>query len=341
MREWPLKTIKYLTGYLLLASLHCMIAGIVADAGKEVFLFSLIYLPIVVLLCEGQKRVRYAWQYLIVIAVVIGLVQILSRDALGKGLSTVIVTGAAASFFYARARKKECWLTEPIYPYLGLFVVMYLLNIHFKNALLEQTAILGAGLGYLLCMYKANLDEMLRIIDDSARLERFPMKRLFKSNYLMMVFQTVIVVFGMCIAPVFGVDGLMNRLGQAIRQGIRWLLRGLESEEQAWGSGETLGEMQLAAAQTKELSAFMQFLLKLGEFLGWVLVIGLTLYVMYRIIKKIYQIYLQFDMNSAENGDTIEQLYIAKSKEEKQKLKKEKGAKVFGDRSPNARIRKN
>ena len=45
-------------------------------------------------------------------------------------------------------------------------------------------------------------------------------------------------------------------------------------------------------------------------------------------------------MNSVGNGDRIEQIYVMRSKEEKQKLKKERRANRFGERSPNDRIRR-
>ena len=87
-------------------------------------------------------------------------------------------------------------------------------------------------------------------------------------------------------------------------------------------------------------SAFMEMLLKILDVLSWAFVIGLTLFVIYKILKKFYQLYLEFDMNSVENGDEIEKIYTVQTKDEKRKLKKQKEENLRWDRSPNAKIRK-
>lgn len=340
MREWPLRIINYLTGFLLLSSLHCAVAAVVVDAGKSAFFFSMIYLPIVISMSAAQKKVTHFWQFAMTCGVILCIVYMLSRNAFERGLSCTLVTLAAGSFFYARAKKNSCWLETPIYAFLGLYVIMYLLEMRFKNELLRNYAVFGAGICYLLCIYKINLDEMNRVVDASSQLERFPVKRLFQSNYLMMGVQTLVVVLGMCALPLFGADGVMSRLLHTVREGIAWLLRRLEFSEDASGTVQEATNGELVLLETREPSKFMEFVLALGEVLGWIIVIALTVYVLYVLVKKLYQLYLQFDAESAENGDRIEQLYMTRSRDEKKRIKQQKQKSLRWDNSPNARIRK-
>lgn len=340
MREWPLKMINYLTGFLLLSSLHCMLTAVVSQADIGTFYYGFVYLPIVILLSVSQKKAKYFWQYAVAAVLALGLEQIVIKSSFEKSLGLVLTLLAVASFFYARAVKKDCWLEVPVYPFLALYIIMYLLELRFHSDLMRNYAVFGAGIYYLLCMYQTNFDEMQRFMDVSAQLERFPMKRLVKSNYLMMGFQTVIVAIGMCIASAFGIDGILHKFSNALHSVLAWLLQWLESDELEWGAEGAAAEAEIMATETKELSAFMKAFLEVLDVFAWILVIAITAFVVYLILKMLYQLYLQFDMNSAENGDQIEQLYEIRAKDEKKALKKSRKESLFWDRSPNARIRK-
>ena len=340
MREWPLKTIHYLTGFIILSTLHCTFASLAMGGDGQTFIYSLIYLPFVILLSEGQKRVRYSWKFLVLAGAGTGLLNVVSSSSFDKKMGLVLAILAAASYFYARASKKKCWIEEPIYPFLAIYILMILLEMKYSSALLRNYAIYGTGVYYLLCMYKNNLDEMQKILHTSAELERFPMKRLFQSNFVMMGIQTVIVTLGMCVAGTVGVDGALSRLVQMMRSVVAGLLRGLESEEAAWREEAAEESIQMAAAQTQELSRFMEILQAVGEFLGWVIAIAVTLFAVFKILRKLYQIYLAFDMNSAENGDQIERLSVAGSKDDKQMLKRQRSEMSRWDRTPNSKIRR-
>ena len=80
--------------------------------------------------------------------------------------------------------------------------------------------------------------------------------------------------------------------------------------------------------------------MKILDILSVILIVALIVYVVYKILRKIYQLYLDFDLNSAENGDEIEKIYTVQMKEEKRQIRKKKSESLFWDRSPNARIRK-
>ena len=346
MKRWPLRIIYYLTGFLMLSSIHCLVTGIVTGGSISTFLHSIIYFPVIIMLSEGQKQVKYFWQYAIVGAGTILLVRIAYRivfksdSSLEQTLGVVLVVAAALLYFYARAKKTECLLEAPEYYYLGLYLLMWFLERQYPSALLEKYAVIGAGCYLLLCMYKTNIDEILQFIDLNEKLERFPEKRLLKSNLLMMGFQTVIVGGGMAFVLSTGADGLFRKVVDIFRKFMAWLLSFLESDAEAGGSEVSGGTAIMPVAEAGEQSAFMEMLLKILDLLSWVFVIGLTVFVIYKILKKFYQLYLEFDMNSADNGDEIEKLYTVQTKEEKRKLKKQKSGNLRWDRSPNAKIRK-
>ena len=340
MREWPLKIIHYVTGFLILSSIHCLFAALAAVGDRKTFIYSLIYLPVVVLLSESQKRARYFWQFLVFAGAGVGMTYLAAGNTFDRKMGIILAVLAATSYFYARASKKKCWVEEPIYPFLAIYIIMILLEMKYESNLLRNYAVYGAGVYYLLCMYKNNLDEMNKIMAEGSRLERFPMKRLFKSNYVMMGFQTIIVAFGMSAAAAFGMDGALAKLVRMIRGGIARLLRGLESDELAWGEAASEESMQMAAVQTQEVSRLMEIIQAVGEFLGWVIVIGVTAFAIFKILRKLYQLYLAFDLNSAENGDHIEQIYVTRNKDEKKMLRKQRADTARWDRTPNSKIRR-
>lgn len=344
MKKWPLRIIYYLTGFLMLSSIHCLVVGIVSGGSIETFFHTIVYLPVIIMLSEGQKQVKYFWQYVIAAAGAVVITRV-SLGAMTEGgfeqiLATVLVVAAAALYFYARAKKTECLLEAPEYYYLGLYLLMWFLERQYPSQLLEKYAVIGAGCYCLLCMYKTNIDEMLQFIDLNDKLERFPEKRLLKSNLLMMGFQTVIVGCGMGMILSTGVDGVFRKIADVFTRMMAWLLSLLESDTQQAGSEVSGGTAIMPVVEASERSPFMEMLLKILDVLSWIVVIGLTLFVIYKLLKKFYQLYLEFDMNSSENGDEIEKIYTVQTKEEKRRLKKQKSENLRWDRRPNARIRK-
>ena len=344
MKKWPLRIIRYLTGTLLLSVLHCVVVGIVAGGDIKTFLYSIIYLPVIILLSEGQKQSKYFCQFAIVSIITIGMVRIVYGNIVDsffeQTLATVLTMAAVSIYFYARAKKAECLLESPDYHFLALFLIIWFLERQYPSALLEKYAVAGAGFYCLLCMYKMNLDEIMQIIDLNGNLERFPEKRLLKNNLLMMGFQTIIVGIGMGIFMSTDADSAFNKLAEVFRRFARWILSFLESDVKPAGSEVSGNDAIMPVAEAAEQSAFLEILMKIMDALSWVLVIGLVLFVVYKIAKKFYQLYLEFDMNSAENGDEIEKIYTVQSKEEKRQIKKQQTENLRWNRTPNARIRK-
>lgn len=340
MKKWPLRIINYLTGFLILSSIHCTVVAMALAQDRGTFTSSLVYLPAIILLSETCKRTKHFWQYILFAIIPVVILYLAGRSEYERKLSVILGFAAIAFYFYARAMKTDCLLDTPGYHFLGIYLIMYFLERQYPSKLLEHYAILGAGVCILLCMYKTNFDEMLQVFDVNEKLERFPEKRLLKNNLFMMAIQTVIVIIGMIAALFTGIDGAIDKIGDLLRRLIIWILTLLESEPEQGLYEEIEKDKELLIFEVGEKSAFMEFLLKLLDILSVVLVAAIVLYVLYCIIKKMYQLYLDFDLNAAENGDEIEKIYTVQTKEEKRQIKKKKTERLFWDRSPNARIRK-
>ncbi len=339
MKNWPLRVMNYLAGFLVLSSVHCLAVALILARDRGTFLYSLVYLPVVIILSESRKRAPHFWQYACFIAVSVGIVNFINRSEFERVLSIVFTLAAAALYFYARAKKADCYLDTPEYYFLTIFVVMYLLERQYPSPLLEKYAIIGAGIYLLLCMFKTNIYEMNQLFDLNGKLERFPQKRLIKNNLLMMGIQTVFVVMGMFAAMFVSLDGFIERIILFLRKIVTWILQWMESKERfEYGTSEK--SEQWFVLEAGEQSAFMQLLMKIFDVLATMLVIGLTLYFIYRIIRKLYQLYLEFDMTSVDNGDEIENINAGWTKEERKTMKRKKTEKLFWDQSPNAKVRK-
>jgi len=340
MKKWPLRIINYLTGCLVLSSIHCTVVAMVLAKDRGTLLASLVYIPVVVFLSEVCKRTKYFWQYIIWALLPVGFIHLVSRSEFERKLGIVLTLVTIALYFYARAKKQDCLLDTPGYHFLGLYIVMYFLERQYPSKLLEHYAVIGTGICLLLCMYKINFDEMEQVFDVNQKLERFPEKRLLKNNLFMMMIQSVIVIIGMITALFTGVDGIIDQIGNILKKMISWILELMELWTPKGVSEDFGGEKEVLVFETGEQSLFVQILMKILDVLSVVLIVTLILYVIYRIIRILYQLYLDFDLNSVENGDEIEKIYVVQTKEEKRQIKKKRTEKLFWDLSPNARIRK-
>lgn len=340
MKKWPLRIINYLMGVLILSSIHCTVTALVLAKDRGTFVSSLIYIPVIIILSEAQKRTKYFWQYIIWAAISLGYIHLFSRSDFERKLGITLTFVAVILYFYARAKKADCILDTPGYPFLGIYIVMYFLERQYPSRLLETYAVIGAGVCFLLCMYKTNFDEMEQVFDVNEKLERFPEQRLLKNNLFMMMIQTLIVIAGMIAALFTGIDGVIDKIGEVLKRLILWILKLMESVVEGGETEFIDGEKELLYIEVGEQSLLMQIILKILDYVSTALVIALVVYFVFKVLKKLYQLYLEFDMNSSENGDEIEKIYNVQTKEEKRQLKKKKEERLFWDRSPNARIRK-
>ena len=184
MKRWPLRIINYLTGFLLLSSIHCTIYALFWNEDKSTFLYSLLYLPVIVILSESKRRTTYFWQFALCVAVSAIAMPFLAPNGVEQKLSILLIVVAAGFYFYARAVERECALETPEYYLVIIYIFMYFMERIYPSNMVRIYAIVGAGIYFLLCMYKSNVREMIGIFYASENLERFPKKRLVRNNMM-------------------------------------------------------------------------------------------------------------------------------------------------------------
>ena len=340
MKNKVLRILNILTGALLLSTFHCLIMEVIGGAGSANILTTLIYIPIITILSLGEKKVKHGWQYLICVGIAFAIPYFGIEPSFLRSVMLVLIVIAAISYFVARAWKMSCWLDKAIYYGLIIYFGVYLMGIQSGSDLLKMYGMIGAGIYYLLCLYQNNISEIEKFVWVNEKVERVPVKRIYHSSYLMMGMQTVIVVVGMIVLPFLQVGDILTKIMQTITNTIGWLLRGLETDEVLVGAEAAEQTEMVLVQESGEVSWLMELLYEIMDKISEVIVIAITLYILYVALKKLYQLYLDFDARSEEVGDKIERLNTPKAKDEKKKLKKQRTENLFWDRTPNARIRK-
>ncbi|MBS6196327.1 MAG: hypothetical protein KH828_12185 [Clostridiales bacterium] len=340
MRRYGLKGLEIFHGFLLLSAFYCGVMQAVNRQAGTVFYKSLIFIPVVAVLSISIKKVRFLWQYFL-LALFGGILAVL---AAGQGFSGILVGtcvgGAAISYFIARAKGENCWLDIPVYPWLIIYLALYLLGSHLENDFLMKYSSMGAGLYFLTVNFYINLKETEIFVRTHSSLERLPVKRLGRINQGMMWMLTGITVAAMIASPHLGIEEMIRQAGRAIRWVIAWLFSLLPSGGTV--ALETAAESapQMPMGESGAPSAFWVLFYKLLDLLGWMLAIGLVLLVIWLVLKRIYLLYRSFYTHTEDNGDKIERLIASPSMVKKRNLAREKKENLFWDRSADARIRK-
>ncbi len=341
MRNVFLKMIKISNGTLLLAALHWAIIELFVGAKEGLWMDTLIYIPIMIILSIAVKKAKYTWQYLLVAGILLMGIQYIGLPAASQNTVWILTLTASVSYFVSRAAKMKCWLDEPIYPFLALYLFVYILGTRSDSHVLEQYALIGAGVHYLLCIYYTNLEEIRKFVWINEKVDRVPVNRIYHGNYLMMGLQTILIVGGMSLCSFIQADQFFAKAGQLVQRVFQWLLGWLESDQlpEEVYEESTQAEIQFIQ-EAEEVSGFMEMIHQIMDWLGWVIAAAVTLYMLYRILKKLYQLYMEFDAQSEEVGDQIEKIESKEKEDQKWGIRKKTTERLFWDITPNARIRK-
>ena len=341
MKKWTQNVVEVCNGFLIFSGLFCTIVRQLYENDMEIFCRSLLFIPLMLLVSLGAHKAKHFWQYAIASAAAILLAYVGAGNLLERVFLLVFTVFMVLSYFVARAKDRDCWLEKPEFAFLALFLGMYFMARRADSEFLRLYACYGAGIYYLLISYYTNTIEMYQFVQTHANLERFPEKRLLKSNRRMMWMQTGIVVAGMFVAPFVGIDQIVYGIGRVLRNILAFLLSGFENEPmpEIVQEAEQQSEMMLPG-EAREISKWMEILIKVLDIIAWILVIAFIAYLLYRVAKKLYEMYLDFGTHTEENGDKVERILVVSSKERKMDVEKTKKENLFWDRSPNARIRK-
>jgi hypothetical protein len=340
MRKYAIKGIEIFHGFLLLSIMYCAIMQQVTKQEMFSFYKSLLFLPVVGALSVCVKKVKHFWQYLL-ICVILEAAVFFVPSGYGRMWLGVGITVAAASYFISRAGRNKCWLDSPEYPWLIMYLIVYIMGERFESDFLIHYASMGAGIYYLVCNFHTNLIEVDEFMKTHAGLERLPVRRMGRTNQWMMSIISGITAAAMFAAPYLGIDGLLRKLGNALRMAVTWLLSLIPSpnvQDTVEQVEEKSNDMGLGAFNSPSL--FWQIVYKIMDIIGWIFAIILVLLVILMIIRKIYALYRRFNEKIEENGDRIETLLLPPAGEKKKNLGHSRKENLFWNRSNEARIRK-
>lgn len=343
MRRYVIKALEIVNGSLLLMALYCSIAILGGEVRSDTGLRSLIWLPMIASYSVLSRKLSKLWQYIgLTILWLIAGYHLSSRFYL-QIAACVGVLVAAWSYFRARTEDDTCWLDEPRYPWLVVFLITYLLAVYQDCSWLQTAAVVYAGCYFLVYNYYTNLTQMEAFVKRYANLERLPVDRMGKINQGMLGILSGATVAAMCIFPFLKMDELLVTAGEYLRRLIVWIVGLLFS-----GGGETENtatqtvsrEMEQVLPQAESTGLFWIILYKILEVLSWIALIGFILVLLWLLLKKLYTFYCKFHEHTEENGDQIERLIAEPSRQEKKRLGKKEERALFWDRSNGGKIRK-
>lgn len=340
MRKYAMKILEILHGGMLLAAIYCIVMQQVTDDIRMLLRGLYLLIPCAVL-SVAAARVRKFWQFFLA-AILVGAGGYLAGGTTaGRIWICFLVVVAAFSFFEARARRTVCWLSQPAYPWLLLFLAVYFLGMYFESSFLRYYAVFNAGCYFIFCNFHTNLTEMELFIQTHASLERLPVKKLGRTNQMMMWFLSGFTILIMFLSPFVGMEHVLTAAGRAFRDVLQWLLNLIPH-----GNSENMVMQQAAQQQmmmpgtAEEVPRWLQIIYQILDILGFIILICMILGVVFLFLRKLYQIYCQFYREPEENGDKIERLIAPPVGENRKRSGERRKERLFWDFSWEARIRK-
>lgn len=340
MRKFGIKILEILHGAMLLSGIYCIVMQQITD-DIWLMLRSIYFLIPSAALFFAAIHARKFWQFLLVSFLTAAGGYLAGGTTAGSAWMCVLIVVAAFSFFVSRAQHTDCWLSRPAYPWLLLFLVVYFTGTYFQNEFLRNYAVLSAGSYFILCNFHINLTEMELFVQMHASLERLPVKKLGRTNQMMMWFLSGFTVIMMLLSPFLGMEHVLTAAGRILRNLLQWLLnlipRGASGD---LAQEEAVKQMLMSADMEKEIPRWLEIIYQFLDILGICIFICMILGVIFLLLRKLYQYYCQFYQETEENGDKIERLIAPPKGETRKKLGQKRKERLFWDFSWNARIRK-
>lgn len=346
MKKYVIYSMRILYGFLSISVMYCLFYDLSTKNGQGAFKFSLILLPVIVLCSMGIKICEKAIQYFLLCAFIIAAVYIGIKSmgflSFDKIVMLVFCSLIILWYFISRATRSVCWLEKPTYWGLIIYLIACIYGSYFKVDFMIRFAAFAAGCSYLIIQIYTNDLNMDDFILDYSNLERLPVQRMRQNNNRMVWIISGITSAAMIAAPYLKVDQLIMNFLRVLRAIAAWILGFLSSKEpeqiMEMAAPERKMDMGLLPIEETD-SLFMKILDMILEIASWILFFALIGALLYVVLKKIMQLYQQFNERTEENGDLVENLKAVKT-EEKVQLNERIRENLFFNMSPNARIRK-
>ncbi|MBQ0000208.1 MAG: hypothetical protein KBT01_01530 [Clostridiales bacterium] len=344
MRKYVIHGMKLVYGFLILSGFYCLVYSMILRQSQTAFLYSLLFLP-VLLACSIAMRkagsvVKYVCFAIVILAVMVMIYRALHFSVMDINIGLVVTVFSVFWYFHARASRQKCWLESPTYWFLLFFIIVCIAGRYYEDLFLVKLSCFAAGYTYLLVNIVRNDDEMKGIFRDFSSMNRLPVQRMKRNNNRIMLVLSGITAAAMAAAPYLKLDQLIIWLTKLARKLLIFVFSFFQS-----GNTETVEipaneKMDLMFPEVPEQdSIFMKILDMILEYVGEILVGILLLAAAYLIVKRLIQLYRQFNQGLDENGDMVEDLRVTTKTTERVKEQQEK-ENLFFNMSPAARIRK-
>ena len=311
--------------------------------GNEPFIqVGLLLFPVNAILFAAVRWAGYFWQYgLIAALAVVGSVMAAgSPGCRGIWMGILGVLAAISLFLCQSGQKTPAGWKAPVYPWIGIDVILYFLGGHFASDMAVRIAPILAAVYFLICNFHTNLEEVDTFLKNHATMSVCRCDGRPESIRYDVDQMSTGTAAAMIVAPYLGLDQLIRQLGNALKTVIRWLLLLIPNSPVEEETMATEQAQQAMPAVGNQAPWFLELFYKLLDLIGWMIGIGLVLACVFLVIRALYRLYLRFNEKTEENGDTIERLMPAPAAEKKKGLEHKKKEHLFWDRSTDGRIRK-
>lgn len=347
MRKSIVTVFRILYGFFILSVVYCMAYVPITKNVGTAFYHSLLLIPVLIVCFIGKKKTKSVVQYLGICAVMIAALYF-GIGALGFSLLDTIIllifcVYAVFSYFLSRAGRRAGTLDTPSYWALALHAGACIYGSYFQSDAMVKVAALAAGFTYMAVDLHTNDLMIGAFLQDYSNLERLPVHRLKQNNSRMLSIQSGITAAAMIAAPFMKLDQVLIKAGILLRDFLRWFIsllpvsEGEQIMEPMGGQGESgfgFGEVE------GEQSLLMKILDMLLEIVGWIVLIAVIAGILYLVIKRVLQLYQQFNERVEENGDLVENLMVSQKGQDKVRMNRKDRENLFLNFSPEARIRK-
>ena len=303
MRRTVLSIIRFLHGVLVLAAVFSGVSMLLAIFGFDTpkyYVHSLLLLVVYAATAFAEEKIKGIGLFLLIAIVSLLPTALLAPDLASRIVFILIGLIIIIIRIVGRVRASGTVLNSPHMAVVALFALLFIIGAVSGNrfvSTLNYYLAFAYMIMILIYMNFLNLEGYLAVNKD---VQNIPVKRIGRTNNLMLLGYLGITVTVMILMPIFGLDKAIAGIGR----GILWLIRFLASlkkggdepadpivpEEEVSGDGGGGGMPNMGDAEKSMwVEALYHALTVTLIVIIVILVIALIIYAVYRLVKAFYR----------------------------------------------------
>ena len=303
MRRKVLLLIQFLHGLLVLTSVFsgiAMLLGVFGLSTEVYFVHSLLLLAAYAATAIAEKKIRGIGVFLLIsIASVLPAV-LLAPDLVSRIVFILIGVIIIAIRIVGRVRDSGTILDSPHMAVVALFAVFFIIAAAVENRFVSTLNYYLAFAYLIMILIYTNFLNLEGYLTVNKDVQNIPVKKIGRTNNLMLLGYLGLTVTIMILMPIFGLDRAVAKLGQGILALIRFLAslrKGGEEVVDATlpeeGGGGDMGGQMPNFGETNEtplwLEALYHALTVVLIVVVAILVIAIIAVAVYRLVKAFYK----------------------------------------------------